>query len=152
MAQLITDDSKVVARAHMAIAQNSPINGTTAIFFDTIDFDSHGAISNAGNTSFRFTAPMNGVYRVTVVMTTTGTTTNNMEVNTTLMKNGVLYSQIFRSRLPSTAIGTPYLTYSSDLIKLNKDEYVYITGNSSTSLAFDLASSPSSNYICIERL
>ena len=151
MPQLITDDSKVVARARMSIAQNSPTNQTTAIFFDSVDFDPYGVITNAGNTSFRLTAPMNGIYRVTVVMTTSGTTTNNMETNTVILKNGSYYSQMFRNRVQGAAIGTPYLTYSSDLIPLNKGEYIHISGNSSTVLAFDI-SNTNTNYICFEKV
>lgn len=113
-------DGRVVA-AEYYVSSNYTPSSSSPVNFDSKIVDSHNSVSTGVGT-WRFTAPVSGVYQVKTIMTLTGST-----CNVYLRKNGSDYAALFTA--DSTIKGG-----ASD-VYLNIGDYIDITQTTGTTIS-----------------
>jgi hypothetical protein len=119
----------VSARYKYGGSSNIP---ATASFIDftTKDWDSHGAVSNigagytsSGTTSWRFTAPVSGLYRVNVKMLSAAAVSTAGGFDLQLYKNGAFVNTIFYG-IKETSNTTRLAWQGNSEVKLLAGDYI----------------------------
>lgn len=144
----IAASETVAARATCSTAATITSSGNV-IPFDAITQDTHGAISGLGTSSFRFTAPISGLYSVKAKVLTASSTTSQAFI-LRLRKNGSLASEISYT-VKETTSSTRHIGFGSDEIRLLAGEYIDVqalVGSVSTTLN----PSAADNFISIVRV
>jgi hypothetical protein len=137
-------DTRVVA-AKAQISSGSPV-ANSQINYSTVIIDTHGAITTGA--SWKYTAPVGGVYRVSIAHSTGAS--NNLFG---LFKNGTMESNM---AFVLGSAGSNAICGSSTTLSLNAGDFIDIRPGSSngsfTSGGGTGSSVANSNYITIERL
>lgn len=147
----IAASESVVAR-YTSNAGQSISNGSTAIVdFEDVDYDSHQSVTTGG--SWKFTAPVSGVYQVTAAIlygTASFTQANGAFLN--LYKNGSIYSESGQVRAGFTGSQSMH-PHFTETIRLLAGEYIDVRTSHSESAARSLTSAtPGYNRITIQRI
>lgn len=146
-----TDTRVVAARYETNTAESVANSGDVLIDFEDKVFDTHGAVTIGA--SWKFTAPVSGVYRVT---------SSNVFTSSTYAVGNQLYGAIYKGGVANTYFGTAFSDAAtaksigvsgSALIQLNAGEYIDVRlNNNRTAGATLLNGTAASNFITIERL
>jgi hypothetical protein len=114
-------DTRVVATRYTA-TPGAGVNtafGATVVNFDSLDFDTHAAVTTGS--SWKFTAPMSGVYDVSSFVGCTNTgNTGLVRSSLQVFKNGVYHSESTSLKGNSTSTGSSI----SVLVKMVAGEFV----------------------------
>lgn len=150
--QSIMASESVNARYKTAAAQSITNGGTEAIVdFGTKDFDSHGAVTVGA--SWKFTAPMPGVYRVSAayLYDTEAWVAGNL-YTLSIYKNGSIFTTVSRAGVEAST--TDYRgTNGATSIKLAAGDYIDIRiSNNRTAGNTSLIASADYNSVSIERV
>lgn len=134
---LMSNDAATrVVSARYRMTSDDTTDTSNPVNYDFQIWDTHAAVTT-GATTWKFTAPVSGFYRVSV-----GGYSNSTGVTLRLYKNGVLYSALFTI---STSL---YLNGSLD-VQLASGDYIDIRGSASSTLTTDSAAGYP-NHINIE--
>lgn len=121
----IAASEKVAARYRQTSAQNVPSSTPAVMSFETKDFDTHGMSSGTG-TSWKLTAPVQGVYSVSAMMGTVSTSpggSSDRYLNLEVYKNGSRYTNlVINSKASSVAV--QYWITGTTLVNLNAGDYI----------------------------
>ena len=122
----------------------------TIIDYATKDYDTHGAVTTGA--SWKFTAPVSGLYRVTNRFYTNSATAAAItnEVGTRLWKNGT-GAQYVALDIAKTTSSTYKASSGSSTVRLLAGEYIDLRGLNATGQTHSISDS-SLNYIEIERI
>ena len=101
--------------AYLSADQTVTTSVATKVAFNTEVFDTASAYDNA--TNYRFTPLVSGYYQVNSTVSTTGTTTQSVYINS-IYKNGVVYRNGVQTAITFSATGTNGFSVS-DLIFMN---------------------------------
>lgn len=144
-------DTRVVA-ARYSSSTAQTIDANQVVGYENKQFDTHNAVSGSG-TSWKFTAPVSGIYRVSIAAITASIAWGaaNRNLATSLFKNGVLYSTIAEGYTSGSYTG--YISNAgSTLIDLNAGDYIQIKQNANQAGVTTLGSYPNCNWVAIERI
>lgn len=146
--------SEVVAAKYHGSGNSITIaTGNAAIIqFNNKLIDTHGAVTTGA--SWKFTAPISGIYRVSALVDSLGTaftfgTTRFIELD--LYKQGSLESAL--NLWPVQVSGTTYASTSgSTLVSLNAGEYIDIRWQNSSGSSVSSAGNSFEQHISVERI
>jgi hypothetical protein len=143
--------SETVAARYKTTGQAIPNATATIVNFSTSDFDTHGATTTGA--SWKFTAPVSGIYRVSTEIQYTSAIYNaNTLFEAILFKNGSSFSSLgYTSKETNTANIAPTVT-GSTLIQLNAGDYVDIRTYQNSTASINLSASNGYNWVAIERV
>jgi hypothetical protein len=131
--------------ARYTTATNAAVGTSdTLIDFDTKQYDSHGAVTTGA--SWKFTAPIPGIYRVTVGMVLAAA---RQALYIGLYKNGVVNQYV--GTLISNDAASQQATHGSGSIRLLAGDYIDIRESVSVS-STTLTSNANLNWVTIERV
>lgn len=137
----------VVARYQTAAGQSLANSTTTIVNFATEAFDSHDAVTVGS--SWKFTAPIDGIYRITSIVTFAANATGVRQLD--IYKNGA--SNAIIGLTPYTiSTGTSTLFGGAASLDLTKGDYVDIRAWQNSGGALALISNATANVISIERV
>lgn len=127
-----TDTRVVACRYRMNSAQNITYAAIRFLDFSTKDYDTHGAVSGAGNginatatSTWRFVAPVPGYYHVDAGFSFQSSATIGNVVEIDLYKNGSLSGVLARCTAQNTTTATYYARGSGD-VYLTAGDYISI--------------------------
>lgn len=143
-----TDTRVVAARYTYASGQNVTNGSTDILNFATLDFDTHNAVTTGA--SWKFTAPVPGIYRVSADIVSDANT-NTAPVTLDLYKNGSLYSDITRGAKAGTTSCAYQLTGSTS-IKLAAGDYIDIRLENGSGGTLAVLANVRNSWVAIERL
>jgi hypothetical protein len=144
-ASLISATETVAARYTTSNSQAFN-TGHTIIGFETKSFDTHNAQSGSG-TSWRYTAPVSGIYYVSAMMNMGTIALTQAEL--LLYVNGSMYS--FLADLRQVTSNTFTKPNGSDLVRLKAGDYIQIAMKANTS-GSTFANEPESCKVNIQRI
>jgi hypothetical protein len=145
----IAANETVAARYGLNAATN--ITNGVVINYAQKDYDYTNSVTTGA--SWRFTAPISGLYEVSVLFyagpATSGTI--NQEVGVRLAKNGVAAQYIYIDPAKTTS-SVLKIGNGSTKIKLLAGEYIEIFGYNATGITHTAAADPNLNYVEITRI
>lgn len=111
--------NELVAARYSTTAQQSLTTGVNAIVdYDTVDVDTHGTVTTGG--SWKFTAPVAGLYSVSALCAFTANVTGNRELY--VFKNGTGFTVLGAAQ----GAATPTYLNGSALIRMIPGDYIDI--------------------------
>lgn len=147
----IAASESINARYSTNAGQSIPDSTTTIVNFEDKSFDSHGSVTTGA--SWKYTAPISGIYRVSskILFTSTTTWTDGESVTLQLFRSGSAYSVLdYKDNYP--AVGVYAGAGGSDTIRLNAGEYFDIRMYQTSGGTLSLHPSTEHNYCSIERI
>jgi hypothetical protein len=105
----IAANETVAASYHASV--NKSVSTVLALDYDTREYDTHNAVTTGA--SWRFTAPISGIYRIV------GSANSTTASGAFLYKNGTIYKSIGAIAVSASAVGV----YGTE-IRLNAGEYI----------------------------
>jgi hypothetical protein len=145
----IAASETVAARYGLNAATN--ITNGVVINYAQKDYDYTNSVTTGA--SWRFTAPISGLYEVSVLFyagpATSGTI--NQEVGVRLSKNGIAVQYIYIDPAKTTS-SVLKVGNGSTRIKLLAGEYIEIIGYNATGITHTAAADPTLNYVEITRI
>ena len=147
----IAASESVVARYQTSASQSIPNNTSTVVDFGTKVLDSHGSVTTGA--SWKFTAPVSGIYAVSSQITFTGT--NNWASGEykelSIAVNGSNVS-IFHEYMTGSTSNELTLIQGSGIVRLNEGDYINIAIRQGSGAALALQSSAVRNEIHIHKI
>lgn len=137
-------------RARYSTSAGSLTSTSTVFDWGSKEYDNRGSVSGTG-TSWRFTAPVPGVYRVSAQMgLNNGGGWNAGEyMYCKLQKNGVNYSDLFLNYQVTTH-ASQVISTGTDTIQLAAGDYIATPCEQTSGASISVIASPSLNHISIE--
>jgi hypothetical protein len=144
-------DTRVVSARYMTAAGQSIASGAVPVIdFGSSAIDTHGAVTTGS--SWKFTAPVSGIYRVSTLITYgTASFTSGLDIRVALYKNGTEYTRLSHLNIVTTGSQFPS-TAGSAIISLNAGDFIDVRSFHGESTARSLANDAKLNHIQIERL
>lgn len=138
---LVTIPSQQTVAASYWLSANFTTSATTPINFDSIEFDTHGAVTTSA-TAWKFTAPSTGYYQLSGYIYP-----NTVNIDLVIRKNGIQYKIL--TNTPNSS--APSRGGVATTIKLNKGDYIDIVSPSgSLIIGGALATNNASNISIIK--
>ncbi len=148
--QSSSTDTRVVAARYSTAAGASMATGTNIIDYGTKDLDTHNAVTTGA--SWKFTAPVPGVYEVTgMIRLGAATFTNTAEQELTMFKNGSEYSSLGITRIEVTQTNA-FAVAGSTIVSLNAGDYIDLRFRNGEAGARSLSGDAKLNHVSIRRL
>lgn len=140
----IAASETIAAVAVASGSQSVSVTTETTVNFDTVTFDTHGAITTGA--SWKFTCPASGIYEINARTNYNNTSGTNMIYRIAVFKNGSNHRQIARANKPTGTFGMDVIG-APLLVKCIAGDYLHISVNN------DEAGTISSNsHVCIKRV
>jgi hypothetical protein len=149
-------DNRVCAAAYRVSASTANGNladgGTEILDFDTKIFDTHAAVT--AGASWKFTAPLSGIYRVSAYQQINATTAGgaNQAYSLFLYKNGSVSSVLGSFRWEQAASAIAPSPNGSVLVQLNAGDYIDVRGLQNSGGGVNLSTSAEDGQVYVERL
>jgi hypothetical protein len=138
--QMSDSTSTRIVSARASITAAAATTAGNPFNFNNVEFDTHSAIST-GATTWKYTAPVSGTYRVSSSVYV------NASITVVVYKNGSNHSVLFTATGPTAASG-------STLVQLNAGDYIDIRGSAlATPQSVGAPSSlQTSNWVTVDRI
>lgn len=148
----IAASETVAARYKTAAGQNISSSSTTIVDFGTKDFDYTSSTVTGG--SWKFTAPISGLYEVSghLMFTTGGGWASGEAANAALYKSGVEYARLSVYTSDTTHSNYVPLTLAATSIRLLAGEYVDVRVFQDSGASLALINNALFNWISIKRV
>ncbi len=143
------------ARAKVGASFSIPTATDTLIQFDTVDFDTASAITTGS--SWKYTAPSTGKYRVSAAVLLASNTNfgAGTYVEMDLRKNGSTYCSLaFNEVLANTLGGSAYVPQliGSATISLTAGDYIDVVVNQTSGFTQTSNAAPTASYISVDQI
>jgi hypothetical protein len=139
----------VAARYTSNAGQSFPDVTTTIVNFEDKEFDTHDSVTVGG--SWKFTAPISGLYQVTTILSFNSVSATTSQVfDIDLYKNGSLYATL--GEQPGTGATLYYRIGGGTLVKLNAGDYIDFRLYQNTGGSKALYAGGTHNYVSIHRV